>query len=111
MLVSSLFSITIFSVDGLITRELYTLTIKDSAEEVWNVTIQCDTSGDLNDYVTFGEAPDANDGPPEDIYDVVKPQYPLNPMFAHGLTTIFQVHMMHCFRITDSTPIALKSGI
>jgi hypothetical protein len=76
MLVSSLFSITIFSVDGLITRELYTLTIKDSAEEVWNVTIQCDTSGDLNDYVTFGEALDANDGPPEDIYDVVKPPVP-----------------------------------
>jgi hypothetical protein len=46
---------------------------------IWNVTIHCSNSGGQNDYGVFGEAPDANDGPPADDYDVVKPPAPMPP--------------------------------
>jgi len=42
-------------------------------------TILCEYPGDQNDYVVFGEAPDANDGPPVDSYDVPKPPAPMTP--------------------------------
>jgi len=45
----------------------------------WDVTIHCSNPGGQNDYVTFGEAPDANDGPPPDSYDVVKPPASMTP--------------------------------
>jgi len=43
----------------------------------WDVTIQCNNPGGQNDYVVFGEAPDANDGPPADSHDVAKPPAPM----------------------------------
>jgi len=46
---------------------------------IWDVTITCSNSGGQNDYVVFGEAPDANDGPPVDVYDVLKPPAPQTP--------------------------------
>ncbi|MBE3136023.1 MAG: tandem-95 repeat protein [Thermoplasmata archaeon] len=46
---------------------------------VWDITIHCNNPGGQNDYVVFGEAPDAHDGPPADIYDVVKPPAPQPP--------------------------------
>ena len=49
------------------------------ADEVWNVTIQCNTSGGQGDYITLGEATDANDGPPVDAYDVLKPPAGMTP--------------------------------
>jgi hypothetical protein len=45
----------------------------------WDVTVHCSNSGGQTDYIKFGEAPDANDGPPADIYDVVKPPAPQPP--------------------------------
>ncbi|HVP99900.1 MAG TPA: Ig-like domain-containing protein, partial [Candidatus Thermoplasmatota archaeon] len=45
----------------------------------WDVAIQCSNTGGQNDYVIFGEAPDANDGPPPDSYDVAKPPPPIPP--------------------------------
>jgi hypothetical protein len=45
----------------------------------WDVTIHCSNTGGQNDYVIFGEAPDANDGPPPDSYDVVKPPASMPP--------------------------------
>ena len=46
---------------------------------VWDVTMHFINPGGQNDYVVFGEAPDANDGPPADIYDVAKPPAPMPP--------------------------------
>jgi hypothetical protein len=46
---------------------------------VWDATITFSNTGGQNDYVVFGEAPDANDGPPADSYDVVKPPAPQPP--------------------------------
>ena len=39
----------------------------------WDVTLSFTNPGGQNDHVVFGEAPDANDGPLNDTYDVVKP--------------------------------------
>jgi hypothetical protein len=46
---------------------------------VWDATMTFNNSGGQNDYVVFGEAPDANDGPPADSYDIVKPPAPMTP--------------------------------
>ena len=46
---------------------------------VWNVTLNMTETGGLNDWVAFGEAPDANDGPPVDSYDQPKPPAPMLP--------------------------------
>jgi len=46
---------------------------------VWDVTLQASETGGACDYVVFGEAPDAHDGPPPDSYDVVKPPAPIPP--------------------------------
>src|SRR4030042_6747643 len=55
----------------------YIPTIK--AAIIWDVTITCSNTGGQSDYVVFGEAPDANEGPPADIYDVAKPPAPMTP--------------------------------
>jgi VCBS repeat-containing protein len=44
---------------------------------VWDATISFTNPTGQNDYVVFGEAPDANDGPPADSYDVAKPPAPM----------------------------------
>ncbi len=46
---------------------------------VWDATISFTNPTSQNDYVVFGEAPDANDGPPADSYDVAKPPAPMPP--------------------------------
>ena len=50
-----------------------TLQAKSTNNIIWSVTLHCNESGGKYDDVTFGEAPDANDGPPPDSYDTVKP--------------------------------------
>ena len=45
----------------------------------WDVRMNFSETGGKTDYVYFGEAPDANDGPPADSYDVVKPPAPMPP--------------------------------
>ena len=45
----------------------------------WESTLYCNASSGAIDYVVFGEAPDARDGPPPDTYDVVKPPAPMIP--------------------------------
>ena len=55
----------------------------------WDVTLNFDEPGGANDWNIFGEAPDANDGPPVDIYDEPKPPAPMTPYirawFMNGL--------------------------
>ena len=45
----------------------------------WDVTLNCSNPDGQNDYVIFGEAPDAGDGSPPDIYDTPKPPAPFPP--------------------------------
>jgi len=45
----------------------------------WNVTLHFVEENGNNDTVTFGEAPDANNGPPADSYDQAKPTAPAKP--------------------------------
>jgi hypothetical protein len=42
----------------------------------WDVRLNLSKSGGKTDFVYFGEAPDANDGPPADSYDTAKPAPP-----------------------------------
>jgi PKD repeat protein len=50
-----------------------------NAAVVWSCTIEgTETAGSI-DYVVIGEAADAHDGPPADMYDVVKPPAPMVP--------------------------------
>ncbi len=46
---------------------------------VWDVFLYFNNPTGQSDYVVFGEAPDANDGPPADSYDVAKPPPPMPP--------------------------------
>jgi hypothetical protein len=45
----------------------------------WDVQLNFNEPGGAFDYVVFGEAPDANDGPPHDSYDEPKPPAPQPP--------------------------------
>lgn len=45
----------------------------------WDCTLLISETSGRTDEITFGESLEANDGPPEDIYDVVKPPTPLTP--------------------------------
>lgn len=48
-------------------------------DAVWAVTLDFRETGGKIDYVVFGEASDANDGPPHDSYDTPKPPAPMQP--------------------------------
>jgi hypothetical protein len=43
----------------------------------WDVSLNFNEPDGAYDYTIFGEAPDANDGPPADAYDTVKPPAPM----------------------------------
>jgi chitodextrinase len=45
----------------------------------WDVRMNFTETGGRTEYVYFGEAPDAHDGPPADSYDTVKPPAPMPP--------------------------------
>ena len=55
----------------------------------WSVKIDFNSPDGLGDSTFFGEAPDANDGPPTDIYDTPHPPTPpepyINAWFDDGL--------------------------
>ena len=53
--------------------------IREERAIVWDVTLNFNESGGRIDYVVFGEAPDANDGPPADSYDQPKPPAQMPP--------------------------------
>ena len=72
----------------------------------WEVTMNCSNPDGLNDYVIFGEAPDANDGPPHDVYDTPKPPAPFPPYirawFTDGLPTPYD-SLLEDFRFYPDT--------
>jgi hypothetical protein len=53
--------------------------LKNDRGIVWDAQMNFSEPGGKSDYVVFGEATDANDGPPADSYDVVKPPAPIPP--------------------------------
>lgn len=50
-----------------------------SSRITWECLISCSETNNGMDTVVFGEATDANDGPPADGYDVAKPPTPVAP--------------------------------
>jgi PKD repeat protein len=52
----------------------------------WECSLFCNESITMSDYVVFGEATDAHDGPPPDKYDIVKPPTPMIPYIRVYLT-------------------------
>jgi VCBS repeat-containing protein len=73
--------ILICSMDGtaIIENPTYNTIQNQDRNIIWDVTLHGNNSAGQNDNVVFGEAPDANDGPPADSYDVVKPPAPIPP--------------------------------
>jgi hypothetical protein len=59
-------------------------TSKDSRDIIWDVRINVSEKAGGNDYIYFGEAPDANDGPPSDSYDIAKPPAPPMPPYIRA---------------------------
>ena len=57
--------------------------INDTNNDIeWSVTLNFNETDGKTDYVVFGEAPDANDGPPVDSYDEPKPPAPPMPPYV-----------------------------
>jgi len=50
----------------------------------WDVSLNFVETDGSNDYAAFGEAPDANDGPPYDSYDMPKPPSPPYPPYIRA---------------------------
>jgi len=61
----------------------------------WDVVLDFDESGGSFTYVVFGEASDANDGSPADVYDKALPPVPMTPYvrawFDDGLSYPYDV--------------------
>ena len=58
----------------------YTIAEKNTTDE-WNVKLEFTDSTGVYDDVIFGEASDANNGPPHDDYDMPKPPSPPYPPY------------------------------
>jgi hypothetical protein len=74
-----LFVLTAFSAANVNNADAQYLIVSNDRAIVWNVTVSFNEPGGAYDTTIFGEAPDAHDGPPPDIYDVVKPPAPIPP--------------------------------
>ena len=59
-------------------------TTTDPRDIEWDATINFDEPGGESDYLIFGEADDANDGPPHDDYDMPKPPSPPYPPYIRS---------------------------
>ena len=73
--------ILLFMISSLSTAYPQTLNSFENHDRtiVWDVSLSFNEPGSAYDYTIFGEAPDANDGPPADAYDTVKPPAPMPP--------------------------------
>ena len=71
--------------------EIPVIVLDGEVAVVWSVTLDFNEYGGKNDYVVFGEAATANDGPPHDSYDTPKAPVPQSPYirawFDDGLPT------------------------
>jgi len=65
----------LFTISAIMTFE----NTKATDDVKWEVTLDFNEPDGAYDYVVFGEAPDANDGPPVDSYDEPKPPAPMQP--------------------------------
>jgi hypothetical protein len=78
VLISAVIVLASFGV-ALATNNKVPQNINPSFAIEWDVQVNFNEPGGANDYVVFGEAPDANDGPPNDAYDAQKPPAPFPP--------------------------------
>jgi len=70
------FGILLLSTTAIIRTEMNT----EAADDVeWEVRLDFNEPDGAYAYAVFGEAPDANDGPPVDSYDEPKPPAPMTP--------------------------------
>jgi hypothetical protein len=80
----------IFTIGGLIVI-LPKINSIENPSITWEVTLNLASPDSSDDTAYFGEAPDANDGPPYDIYDQPLPPAPFPPnirtMFDDGMQT------------------------
>jgi chitodextrinase len=68
----------LFSVGAIISIDITSMGAPSENIE-WSVTLNFSETNGRTNYVVFGEAPDANDGPPVDGYDEPKPPVPMEP--------------------------------
>jgi len=103
-----LISAAIFSVAGIVNEELMPLSSYRSSSEgiIWDAMLNFSEPGGESDYVIFGEATDANDGEPYDIYDAPKPPLPMPPYlrawFDDGLSAPYH-DLWHDYRMYPDT--------
>ena len=68
----------LFPISAIMSSEM-NIKAADTEDVEWELKLDFDESGGANDWVVFGEASDANDGPPVDSYDEPKPPTPMSP--------------------------------
>jgi hypothetical protein len=85
------------------------LTSSAKGNKTWSASMQLSEPGGAFDTVIFSEAPDANDGSPQDSYDVPKPIPPMPPYirawFSNGLAPPFDQLWEDCRFYPDSNKI------
>ncbi len=80
-----------------------------SAQEIeWGVTLDFIETNGYIDYVVFGEASDANDGPPVDNYDEPKPPVPIEPYLRTWLNNSLSDPYDYMFEDYRSYPDTYK---
>ena len=89
IIVVVIFTILNFSTPALLNNEIDNYSKTESSvskiykkldrDIIWDVQLNFTEPGGEYDYTVFGEAPDANDGPPHDDYDAPKPPAPIEP--------------------------------
>ncbi|MCJ7697624.1 MAG: hypothetical protein MUO73_04770, partial [Thermoplasmata archaeon] len=78
--IAMILMVTAFSAANIQSQKTINTTKDKERSITWDVQMNfINSTGTPTDYVYFGEAPDANDGPPADIYDVAKPPAPMPP--------------------------------
>jgi len=65
--------------NNILGNTIITASSLDATTSEWNVTLNLNETGGKMDYVVFGEAIEANDGDPPDVYDSPKPPTPMQP--------------------------------
>ena len=65
--------------NNILGNTIITVSSLDAIASEWNVTLNFNETGGMKDNATFGEAIDANDGNPPDVYDSPKPPSPIQP--------------------------------
>ena len=98
---------TLFITLMLITSVLFPLASSVRDNQTWFISLNISEPGGGTDTVIFSEAPDANDGMPNDNYDLPKPIPPMPPYirswFDDGLSLPFNLLWEDCRQYPDNS--------